>query len=140
MKRRTFTVATLAALCAPFAGAYNLKMGFEQSCSSGHRADLAEILCRLVRDPESAAWIGRRYLAMPGAHSDVRILLDDQCMHFLQRASSGSSSSLTSAFHQQRVSDFSNGDVVLLDNWILARSEVHVFAALALLQRQSEAG
>lgn len=139
MRRRTFVTATLAALCSPFAGAY--VSGFDQDCgvATGNRTHTIEFLRRLVGDPESAAWIGRRYLAMPGAHTELGRLLGDPCMHFLQPPHTGSSSTLTDAFQAQRACDFLSGDVIVLDNWVLARSEVHVCAALALLQGGSAA-
>lgn len=134
MKRRTLIGAALAASCLSFAKAYHLNLCLEQSCSPGNHPDMVRILCKLVGDPESAAWIGRCYLALPGVHTDVAHLLGDPSLRFLQNALSASSSVLVRFYEQQRATDFHSGDIIVLDNWILARSEVHVCAALAVLR------
>jgi hypothetical protein len=140
MKRRTFAAAVLAAFCTPLIDASGIKKEPGNACSFGHQADIAEILRQLVGDTDDAAWIGRRYLAGSKADSNIDTLLHDPSMRFLNRTSPVTSSALTGAFHAQRASDFSSGNVIILDNWMLARSEVHVCAVLALLQGRSEAG
>jgi hypothetical protein len=134
MKRRTFVAGFLTALCSLFGNNGNAKNEADDHVLANRYAAIAENLCRLVRDPRNAMWIGQRYLAESRAVLNEDTLRADRSMRFFRARSSASSSALTEAFRAQRVSDFAKGDVILVDNWILSRCEVHVFALLALLQ------
>jgi len=122
-----------AALYASLGNAGKVPLEADRSLLPAQVPDIPEILRQLVGDPRNAEWIGQRYLAESRAVLNEDTLRADRSMRFFRARSSASSSALTDAFRAQRVSDFAKGDVILVDNWILARCEVHVFALLALL-------
>ncbi len=76
---------------------------------------------------QSAIAIGRRYLsrfpddAMPGVLA-----------RGLGPAGTGDPAAARAALRARVRDDFARGDTVLLDGWVLARSECHACAALAL--------
>ena len=96
-------------------------------------SDLASALTTLFKDPEGASAVGRRYLALHPDEADADRLseaLFDTAQPFRPTAKT-----LRSDLSRQRECDFRDGDVVILDGWLLARSEARVCALTALLQQ-----
>ncbi len=75
--------------------------------------------------PDSAIAIGRRYLSRYPDHAGARALADE-----LGRAGAGDLA--RSALRARVREDFERGDTVLLEGWVLARSECRACAAVAL--------
>lgn len=90
------------------------------------RAIVAE-LNQLFSDPDSARAVGRRYLELHPEQADLQVLLNGARL-----GSEIHRSSLKEALDHQRKQDFLRGDTIVLDGWLLARSEVYVCAILAL--------
>ena len=86
-------------------------------------------LRRITGNSDNARWIGKRYLATTAAEIDLDTLISDRSMALIRNASL---SDIGTAYVKQRASDFLHGDVLIIDNHMLARSEVHVCAILAL--------
>jgi hypothetical protein len=86
-------------------------------------ADLALIF----KHRQSAIAIGRRYLSRyPGEAVPQRLAED------LRRAGAGDPAATRRALRARVREDFERGETVLLDGWVLARSECQACAALAL--------
>ncbi len=79
------------------------------------------------KHPDSAIAIGRRYLSHYPDGAGARALADD-----LRRAGAGDPTAARSALRVRVREDFERGDTVLLDGWVLARSECRACAAVAL--------
>jgi hypothetical protein len=79
------------------------------------------------RHPDSAIAIGRRYLSRYPDDAGARILADD-----LRRAGADDPAAARAALRVRVREDFERGDTVLLDGWVLARSECRACAAVAL--------
>ena len=88
-------------------------------------------LQRLFSSRHHAVEVGRRYLQAHPEKLDRRVLIDD-----LLRASGSRdarpSSSLAHLVSQWQERDFRDGTTVVLDGWILARTEVSLCALLWL--------
>ncbi len=84
-------------------------------------------LAQLFTRPDSAIVIGRRYLSREPGEGPPRALASD-----LQRASAGDPAAARTDLRDRVRRDFERGDTVLLDGWVLARSECHACAAVAL--------
>lgn len=80
----------------------------------------------LVPDPESAAVIGRAYLSAYGATGLPR--------QVTAALGNGAAPGLSKRFRDRIVLDFTHGDVVTVDGWILSRVEAQVCALTALAE------
>ena len=117
--RRTFL--SLAAGAAAWAGALPAMLRPLPEPPAGAGLALA------FKHRESAMAVGRRYLSRYPEDVRPRLLARD-----LRRAGAGDPATARSALRAQVRRDFERGDTVLLDGWILARSECQACAALAL--------
>jgi hypothetical protein len=88
-------------------------------------------LRRLFSKPADAAEVGRRYLAAYPAKSSREALVADLLETHAVCAANASSEHVFSQWQQR---DFSDGTVVQLDGWILARCEVSLCALVHLGQ------
>ena len=82
---------------------------------------------QIFRHPDSAIVIGRRYLSRYPDEGPPEALAAD-----LLRASGGGPAAARTDLRARVRQDFARGDTVLLDGWVLARSECHACAAVAL--------
>ena len=116
--RRAFLMAAAAAACAGSVRAVARPI-------PGPAPDAG--LALVFRHRQSAIAIGRRYLSRyPG---DV---LPQALARGLQRAGTGDRVAARLALRARVREDFERGDTVMLDGWVLARSECRACAALAL--------
>jgi hypothetical protein len=76
---------------------------------------------------QSAIAIGRRYLSRYPGDRQPRVLARG-----LGQAGAGDAAAARAALRARVRDDFGRGDTVLLDGWVLARSECRACAALAL--------
>lgn len=95
--------------------------------------DLTPALTTLFKDPEGTAAIGRRYLALYPQEADADHLT--AALFDTAKPSPTTADALRSELSRQRQQDFRNGQVVVVDGWLLARSEARVCALSALLQQ-----
>lgn len=84
-------------------------------------------LALVFKHPDSAIAIGRRYLGRYPDGAASQALADE-----LSRAGAGDPAAVRAALRARVRQDFERGDTVLLDGWVLARSECQACAALAL--------
>jgi hypothetical protein len=120
MNRRTFASWSLLALGTAF---FRAPTGRETG------SDLTSQLNALFSAPSDAIALGRRYLALHPA-----MAARERLMRNLGVASDGSrlKAPLLEIVSRARDTDFRDGNMVVLDGWILARSEIAVCALLAL--------
>jgi hypothetical protein len=85
----------------------------------------------LFSDPQGAREIGRRYLALFPEAAD----LQDFKNSLLPEDEGNSPDRIRARLAELRRSDFAAGRTIVLDGWILARSEVQACALLAVLPR-----
>lgn len=83
----------------------------------------------LWRNRAAARAIGRRYLAAEPGEADA-VFLAEQL--FGDDRTSLSLAEMRQAVGAARTRDFANGDTVLIDGWLLARSEVRLCALSVL--------
>lgn len=79
------------------------------------------------RRPGSAIAIGRRYLKRYPDDTASRALASD-----LRRVGAGDPEAARRALRARVRQDFARGDTVMIEGWVLARSECRACAALAL--------
>ena len=96
-------------------------------------SDLASALTTFFKDPDGAAAVGRRYLALHPDEADADRL--SEALFDSAQPSRATTEALRSDLSRQRQRDFRDGDVVILDGWLLARSEARVCALTVLLQQ-----
>ncbi len=87
----------------------------------------AAVLAAIFEHLDSAVAIGRRYLSRYPDERASRALAAE-----LQRASGHDPAAARTDLRARVRRDFERGDTVLLDGWVLARSECHACAAIAL--------
>ncbi|HTO82362.1 MAG TPA: hypothetical protein VMQ73_09010 [Methylomirabilota bacterium] len=84
----------------------------------------------LFRDRPSAERIGRRYLASLTAEPDRNAIL--AASPRLDRALAAPVEQTARQLRQAIAVDFRHGDVAVVDGWVLAKSEAHLCALVAL--------
>lgn len=93
----------------------------------------AAVPATLFKDPEGAAAVGRRYLALYPEDADADRLTS---ILFDRAVPPGASAdALRATLSRRRQRDFAEGETVVVDGWLLARSEARACALSALLQR-----
>lgn len=96
-------------------------------------AELAFTLSALFKDPERVAALGRRYLAHYPEDADADRLA--VALFGDTTRSQADAATMRADLARQRERDFRDGEVVVVDGWLLARSEARVCALSALLQQ-----
>ena len=96
-------------------------------------AALTPVLATLFKDPQAAAAVGRRYLALYPEEADAGRLAES--LFDEATASRATAEALRAALSRQRQRDFRDGKVVVVDGWLLARSEARACALSVLLQQ-----
>jgi len=86
-------------------------------------------LLELFTDQEAPRFLGQRYLDLY-PHQRARALLLAKRIQSVRPQTSGA---LKQMLTRQREADFQNGETVLVDGWLLARSEVEACALTILL-------
>jgi hypothetical protein len=117
--RRTFLI--VAAATAAWGGAVRATLRPIPQPTPG------TVLAHAFKHRDSAIAIGRRYLNSYPDDALPAVLARD-----LRRAGAGDPAAARAALRAQVRQDFEHGDTVLLDGWVLARSECRACAALAL--------
>lgn len=127
IKRRRFLVLVAGGLISTLA--LKVRQAFSGAIlesATPPRAIVAD-LDQLFADPDSARAVGRRYLELHPEHADLQVLLNGARL-----GSDIHRSLLKEALDHQRRQDFLRGDTIVLDGWLLARSEIYVCTILAL--------
>lgn len=97
--------------------------------TAGGRGDWTRRLVASVREPESAAWVGRRYLASAPEEADAARLAAALSAGL---APDLDGAALRRALAAGRRRDFAQREIVVLDGWVLSRSELRLCALVAL--------
>ncbi|MCZ6800225.1 MAG: hypothetical protein O7F12_07020 [Nitrospirae bacterium] len=92
-------------------------------------AELKQCLLGLFGDLDSPRILGKRYLDLYPHEKQRALLLAAR----IQSSQTGSSSALRKLLARQREFDFQNGEIVIVDGWILSQTEVEVCALTVLL-------
>jgi hypothetical protein len=88
-------------------------------------------VARLFAHPDSARIVGRRYLeAFPQRAERARLEAD--CVNRVALAADADATAWREALAALRRREFADGETVVLDGWVLARSEASLCALLAL--------
>ena len=93
------------------------------------RRSLEAALKDIVKSESTAKQIGADYLATHPDEMDFNRLAGE----LIEANFEGDSQSLRQRISAQRVRDFANEDVIIVDGWVLARVEVRVCALLYLI-------
>jgi len=93
--------------------------------------DIGSMIAGLFPDPENAKVIGARYLAQYPERSDRNRIIADLGLPSLKSATQ-SRDSLKSWINESQRRDFAVGNTVIVNNWILSRTEVNLCALIAL--------
>lgn len=91
--------------------------------------ELKRSLLELFTDQNSSRLLGKRYLDLYPHHRARAILLGKR----IQSLQPQTSTDLKRMLSRQRESDFQNGETVLVDGWLLARTEVEACALTVIL-------
>lgn len=92
---------------------------------------LAKVLVGLFSDPDGAAFIGRSYIELYPERAEQESLLRDLGPELTGPASRNDPRLREFvSYRQQR--DFERGDTVIINNWILSRSEISLCALAAI--------
>ena len=86
-------------------------------------------LLGLFSDLETPRFLGTRYLELYPQEAQRALILATQ----IQTAQTRTSNELRKLLARKRECDFRNGDVVIIDGWLLARTEVEACALTVLL-------
>ena len=132
MNRRSMLAAMLGgSVAAAVAPHRALALGVDRP-----RSDLARTLVATLRRPDSAAAVGRVYLARhPAEAAPARLvagIVDGWERDGFDAARAGSAA-LRRRLGEQVRRDFARGRVVSVDGWMLAASEARLFALAAAL-------
>jgi hypothetical protein len=130
--RRSVLLAAAWAL-VPLAALARLPLAAAEAASP--EARLLARLAALFREPGSAAALGRAYLDRVPAEAEPATLVAGLFPGLgpaaLERWSDGA---LRAALAQRLAEDFAQSRTVVLQGWVLSRSEARLFAAAALAQ------
>jgi hypothetical protein len=91
-------------------------------------------LVRLYSNPENARILGRKYLQINPEKSSIKILLEDLKINGALALDMNPTMFYRNIARQKEL-DFIHGNVVVVDNWILARSEASACSFLTFYQR-----
>jgi hypothetical protein len=132
MNRRSMLAAMLGGLvAAAVAPRRALALGIDPP-----RSDLARTLVATLRRPDSAAAVGRAYLARyPTEAAPARLvagIIDGWERDGFDAARAGRRA-LRRRLGEQVRRDFARGRVVSVDGWVLSASEARLFALAAVL-------
>lgn len=116
MNRRRFTLSAVLAL------------GISRLASDAPLASFNDEVQKLLVHTDDAIAIGRRYLEQRPDKANRRTLLNDVTMGRSWR----NDTPFLEHFRQWQTRDFRDGHVIVLDGWVLARTEVSLCAWLAL--------
>lgn len=118
MNRRQFTLT--------LAGCSMLSLsGFVQNSSV---SSTSSIVARLFTHHESAINLGKHYLTLFPAEANYDWLMRQT----LPKSTHSDSKTLKHALKIQRQQDFYEGNTIMLEGWILSRTEARLCALLAL--------
>jgi len=91
--------------------------------------ELKGCLLELYGDLDSPRVVGKRYLALYPQEKPGALLLAAR----IQSSQPRTSHALRKLLTRQRECDFQNGEIVMIDGWVLSRTEVAVCALTVLL-------
>ena len=130
MTRRKFllSVTLMGTLFGLSCSSWLVGLGFSREYGRT-KQKLREGLFGLFGDLDSARSIGKRYLDLYPNGKDRALLLAER----IQIAQLRTSGELLKVLARKRELDFQNRETVLIDGWILARTEVEVCALTVLL-------
>ena len=92
-------------------------------------AELKQCLLGVFGDLDSPRILGKRYLALYPHEKQRALLLAAR----IQSSQPRTSSALRELLARQREFDFQNDEIVIIDGWLLSRTEVEVCALTILL-------
>jgi len=130
MTRRKFLLSViLMSTSSWLAGSYC----FPRLCGSREGgmtvAEIKQSPLGLFGDLDSPRILGKRYLDLYPQEKERVLLLAAR----IQSAQLGTSSAVRKLLGRQREFDFQNGEIVIIDGWLLSRTEVEVCALTVLL-------
>ena len=91
--------------------------------------ELKKSLLGLFSNLDSPRVVGKRYLSLYPQDKPGALLLAAR----IQSAQPRTSHALRKLLTQQRECDFRNGEIVVIDGWVLSRTEVAVCSLIVLL-------
>lgn len=116
--------------CRTLLGAMVLGVAASTPAALDRWRDMLTDIAALFRHPESARRIGRRLLAERPA--DSRVLLRHTAELRRALAAADDPDARRSMLRRHAARDYAAGNVVLVDGWVLSRTEAHLCALLAL--------
>ena len=130
MTRRTFLLSFtgLSASSCLIGSHWLTHLGFSQG-SGKTVADIRRGLLGLFSDVETPRLLGKRYLELYPQEAQRALILATQ----IQAVQTRTSDELRQLLARKRECDFQNGEMVIVDGWLLARTEVEACALTVLL-------
>lgn len=130
MTRRQFMRSvTLVSVWAGVAGPFGLfKWGLSQE---GERtvSEIQQNVNSLFGELDSARYLGKRYLGLYPHEEKRAVLLAER----IRLAQPWTLDGIKTVLAGYRESDFQNGNIVIIDGWVLSRTEVETCALTILL-------
>ncbi|MEE9494522.1 MAG: hypothetical protein V3W04_14230 [Gammaproteobacteria bacterium] len=134
MNRRQFTQSIFYSLAAYAVSAKASLFPDQTSPIKSSQAEatstLARNLSRLFSSPKNASAIGQRYIELYPEKMSSTQLANDLGDEIIKLALSGDNM-LKQRIARQQQNDFSEGNTVIVNNWILSRTEASVCALIA---------
>lgn len=127
--RRRFVGWAIGSL-ASFVPALSSTTSIAADLQSRRYEVLRNAMFAVFRDQEAARAVGERYLADHPEERDRERLVADLFGRMPIRLSARA---VRGTLTQRRLDDFTNDQCVLVDNWVLARSEARACALVAML-------
>ena len=130
MTRRKFLLSViLMSTTSWLAGSYCFPRLYGSREGGMTVAEIKRSLLGLFGDLDSPRILGKRYLDLYPEETQRVLLLAGR----IQSAQLGTSSAVRKFLAQQREFDFRNCEIVIIDGWLLSRTEVEVCALTVLL-------
>lgn len=129
LRRRDFLHSIVSAAFLFWTYPFSAFAGYRNRPRRAVEADANRCLLQIFSDLEAPRALGRRYLKSYPQESGREQLLET----LIDGTAPGDHEALRKRLARRRGQDFRNGNIVIVDGWILARTEAQVCALTTLL-------
>ena len=131
MNRRSFVISMLLNIMSL------LKLDcvtnlLNRTCKYNSTTSYEDAIHGLFSDVESAKTVGKRYISLNSHSISHAVLLNNSGLDIRDRLKFLNRSSLKKELNERCKKDFIAGHTILIDGWILSRSEISLCGLLAL--------
>lgn len=129
MTRREMLLGATALACLPLSVRFAFAHRALPPEATAPHQHLRSMLMNIFPDPAAPQALGQAYLERYPAEADVRLLMRS----FQDDADLPEARDLAQRLGERRSRDFRDGDTVVVEGWVLARSEARLCALTVLL-------